>query len=90
VTEDYSCNTYYYENSRICCTFVAMMLLFGAFAVAAPAQAACSPNGIENSNGNCLVSYRNQDQYSYAYQYRFENRYYDSYDRSLRSDDQAA
>lgn len=60
-------------------TMLAPLLAFvlvstAAFAAAAPAYAACSPNGLINSGGTCAVSYQNNQ----AFRYQFQERYYEN------------
>ena len=61
------------------------LLLSAALVFATPAYAACNYNGYINSNGKCSVSYRNTPAYPFAYQYQFQNRFYQDRDEYLRS-----
>lgn len=59
---------------------LALALAFSmVFVAAAPAHAACSPNGIVNSQGKCLQSYPSN--WNWSYQYR--ERHYEFRDQTL-------
>lgn len=64
--------------------FVLILFIFSLTAPIA-VEAACGSDVLTNSNGSCVVSYRYGETHPYAYQYQFQNRYYDNREDTIRS-----